>query len=90
MPAANTIGPFARHHFAVPAQNSVRRHESRDLRKQATTETVSQSSQSTTLTVVESQSVSRETSLQDTILFTEERDYVGLLTMEPTAQSREQ
>jgi hypothetical protein len=51
---------------------------------------VSQCSQSTTLTVFESQSVSRETSLQDTVLFTEERDYVGLLTMEPTAQGREQ
>lgn len=75
--------------FEEPTQNGVRRHESRDLREQSATETVSQFGQTAALTVFEAQSMSCEPSLQEAILFAEERDRVGLLTVDPAAQGRE-
>ena len=88
--AAGAIRPFARHQLAVPAQNGVRRHDGRDLREQPATEPVSQFGEASALAVVETQALPGEPGLQQSILFAQERDDVGLLTMEPAAQGRDQ
>ena len=62
--AAAAIGPFACHELAVPAQNSVRRHDSRDLRQQPTTEPVSSFGEPSALAVVETQAFPGEPGLQ--------------------------
>ena len=48
-PAANAIGPLARHQLAMPAQNRVRRHDWRDLREHSANESVSQHSEASPL-----------------------------------------
>ena len=87
---ARPIRPFAGHELAVPAQNSVRRHEGRDLREQPATEPVSQFGEATAFAVAETQAPPGEPGLQQSILFAQERDDVGLLTMEPASQNRDQ
>ena len=74
----------------MPAENRVRRHESRHLREHATTKPVSQLTQPSPLAVVEAEALAREPGLQNAILFAQERDDVGLLAMEPAAQRRDQ
>ena len=56
----------------------------------AATEPVSQFGQPSALAVVETQAPPGEPGLQHSILFAQERDHVGLLTMEPAAQRRDQ
>ena len=90
MAAADTICPFARYQLAVPTQNGVRRHEGCDLRKQAATETVSQFGQTPALMILEPQPVPGEPGLQHSVLFAQERDDIGLLTLEPSAQRGDQ
>ena len=73
----------------MPAQNGVRRHEGRDLREQPATKPVSQFSEAA-LAVVQTQAQPREPALQQSILFEQERDDIGLLTLEPSAQRGDQ
>jgi hypothetical protein len=84
------VCPLTRHKLAVPTQDGVRCHDGRDLRKQAATEAVSQFSEPPTLAVFETQALPREAALQNSILLAKERNQVGLLTMEPGAQCRDQ
>ena len=84
------IRPLARHQLAVPTQNGVRRHDGRDLREQPATEPVSSFGEASALAVGETQALPGEPGLQEAILFAKVRDHVGLLTMEPAAQCRDQ
>jgi hypothetical protein len=88
--AAGPIRPLPRHQLAVPAQNGVGRHDRRDLCEQAPTKAVTQFGQAPPLVVFEPQALPRKPILQHAILFTKERDQVGLLTVQPVTESRDQ
>jgi hypothetical protein len=62
----------------MPTEDGVRRHERRDLREYSTTQSVSQFSQASPLTVFEPQAPCQPR-LQDPILLPQERDDVGLI-----------
>ena len=70
---------------APPARGAsaegVRRHDRRNLREQAPTEPVTQFGQPPPLVVFKPQAVTRNSILQEAILFTKERDHIGLLTL---------
>jgi hypothetical protein len=74
----------------MPAQNGVRRHKGRDLREQPPAKSMAQNRQAPTVTVVEAQALPGEPRLQNAILLPQERDDIGLLTIEPAAQRCEQ
>ena len=61
-----------------------------DLHEHRATETVPQHGEASALAVVETQAPPGEPGLQQPILFAQERDDLGLLTMEPAAQGRDQ
>ena len=74
----------------MPAQNGVWRNDRRDLREQPPPEPVSQFAEASALTVVETEALPGESDLQHSILFAQERDDIGLLTMETAAQGGDQ
>jgi hypothetical protein len=71
----------------MPAQDGVRRYESRDLREQLATKPVSQYSEASAVAVVETQALPGEPSFQNAILLPQESDDISLLTLEPATQS---
>jgi hypothetical protein len=80
---AGALRPRARHQLAVPTQNGVRRHDRRNLRQQPATETLPQLGEASALAVVETQEPPGEPGFQQSILVAQERNDVGLLTIEP-------
>ena len=88
--AAAACDRLARHQLAVPAQNGVRRHDRRNLREQAPTQAVTQFGQAPPLVVFEPQALPRQPILQEAILLTKERDQIGLLTVQPATEGRDQ
>jgi hypothetical protein len=74
----------------VPAQNRVEGHDGCDVREHAAAEAVPMFGQASSLVVLETQALTREPGLQDSILFAEERDDTRLLTLKPSPQRRNQ
>jgi hypothetical protein len=67
--AADAVSPFARDELTIPTQNGVWRYDSRDLRRQAATVTVSQFGEPSALAILETQALPSVTSFQNSILF---------------------
>lgn len=88
--ATRPIRPLSCDQLAMPAQDRIRRHECRHLQEQAAAKSMSQQREASALAVVESEPPAREPNPQNAILFPQERDDVGLLTMEPATQGRDQ
>jgi len=78
-----SVGPFARDQFTVPAKNRVWRYDRRHLREPPTPQSVPQFAEASPLAVVETQAPSTKPGLQNSILFSQKRDQICLLTMEP-------
>jgi len=74
----------------MPAQDRVRRHEGRHLREQATPQSVSQFAEAAPLVVLETQAPAAEPGLQHSILFSQKRDQICLLTMKPRTYRHEE
>ena len=74
----------------MPAQNGIWRHEGRDLCEPPAPKPMSQYSEAVALAVVETQALASEPGLQQSILFTQERDDIGLVTLEPSTQRDDQ
>ena len=74
----------------MPAQDGVGRHDGRDLPQHATPKPMPQFGKAAPLAVIQAQSLPFEPRLEDTVLFTQERDDVVLLMSKPTAQRRDQ
>jgi hypothetical protein len=74
--------------WPMPAQkNGVGRHDGCDLREQPATERRSQFGEPAELAVVETQALPGKPGPEQSILFAQERDHIGLLTIKPTAQA---
>jgi hypothetical protein len=74
----------------MPAQDRVRRHEGRHLREQATPHWVSRFAEAAPLVVLETQAPAAEPGLQHSILFSQKRDQICLLTMKPRTYRHEE
>ena len=80
---ARLLGPFASDQFTMPAENRVRCDNRRHLREQTTSRRCPSSAEASSLAVVETYTPSTEPELQDSILFSQKGDRIGLLTMKP-------
>jgi hypothetical protein len=90
MAATSSIRPLPSHQLAMPAQDGVRSHDCRDLRKQQPPKPVAQDREASAVTVVEAQTLPRQADLQNAILLPQECDDISLLTMEPATQRGDQ
>src|SRR5687768_15311369 len=73
--------------LTVPAQDGVWAHQRGDISEQPTAQAVAERRETSSFVVIEAQP-SLEPRLQDAILFTEERDDVRLLALQPPAEHR--
>ena len=85
-----SVGAFARDQFTVPAKNRVWRDDRRHLREQLTPQSVPQFAEASPLAVVETQAPAAEPGLQHSILFSQKRDQICLLTMKPRTYRHEE
>ena len=76
-------GPLLRDQFAMPAEDRVRCHKSREGAKRSSADLVSEHSQTPTLIVGQSDATTAHLRLQSPILFAQEVDDVVLLSFDP-------
>ena len=74
----------------MPTQDSVQRHESRDIREESPTEPVAQNGQAAAVAVIETQSAAGDASISAPDSPGARGDDVGLPAMQPAAQCRDQ
>jgi len=85
-----SVGPCASDQFTVPSKNGVGRNDRRHLLEQSTPQSVSQFGEATPLVVLEPQAPSAKPGRQNSILFSQKRDQICLLTMKLRTQRHDE
>lgn len=67
----------------MPPENGVRRHDRRDLRKQATPEAPAHDGETSPFVITESHPPTVQLRLQHAVFFVEECDHVALVALKP-------
>lgn len=81
--------PLAGDQFAMPTQNSVRRHECADVAQGPTADQSSEHREPSPLIIGQPHTAAAQLRLQDAILFAKEVDDVSLLAFEPAGERRQ-
>jgi hypothetical protein len=82
------VRTLASRQLAVPAQNRVRSHNGRHLVQRGASELVSEHGETSPFVITQAQASSAQVRPQHPVLFLQEHDHVGLLSVNPAAQRR--
>ena len=83
-------GSLLRAKFAMPAEDRVRCHKSRDVVKGSSADLLSQHRQPPPLIVCQSDATAAQLRLQSPVLFAQEVDDIALLLLEPSEERHEE